>query len=59
MNVPDTLTAMYAGEFKPNCGSVIVDFMIRHGMVATDDEPNYLEIRWRLARRLGVAVPSG
>jgi hypothetical protein len=58
MSIPDTLDAMYTGKFKPNCGSVIVDFMIRHGMVTAETEPNYLEIRWRLARRLGVSVPG-
>ncbi|XP_052804255.1 uncharacterized protein LOC128234213 isoform X2 [Mya arenaria] len=28
-------------EFKPNCAMVTVDFMIRRGLIAPDEEPNY------------------
>lgn len=31
------------GEFKPNCGLVLIEFMIRHGMISPD-EPGYLEM---------------
>lgn len=58
MSIPDVLAAMHAGEFKPNCASVLVHFMIRHGMVTADTEPNFIEINWKFGRRLGVAVPS-
>ncbi|XP_045207182.1 uncharacterized protein LOC123559431 [Mercenaria mercenaria] len=37
-----------AGEFKPNCALVIVDFLIRHGYVTPDDEPNYCYIIQRM-----------
>lgn len=30
-----------SGEFKPNCALVVLDFMMRHGLVTHDDEPNY------------------
>ncbi|RPA88021.1 hypothetical protein BJ508DRAFT_409936 [Ascobolus immersus RN42] len=40
------------GNFKPNCGVVLIDFFIRHGIITPDDEPNYIEICSRLHRRL-------
>lgn len=35
-------------EFKPNCALVIVDFLIRHGYITPDDEPNYSYIIQRM-----------
>jgi hypothetical protein len=46
----DILEKMHAGRFKPNCGAVIIDFMIRHGYLTAENEPNYLEIVTRLHR---------
>ena len=48
---------MHAGEFKPNCGMVLVDFLIRHGIVTPEKEKDFYEIKWKMNRRLGVAVP--
>ncbi|KZT50785.1 hypothetical protein CALCODRAFT_525823 [Calocera cornea HHB12733] len=50
-NLDDILEKMHAGKFKPNCGAVIIDFMIRHGYLTAENEPNYLEIITRLHRR--------
>jgi isopentenyldiphosphate isomerase len=44
--------ALRNGEFKPNCAVVIIDFFIRHGILTTENEPDYLEILARLHRRL-------
>lgn len=41
------------GEFKPNCGLVIVDFMIRHGLLTSNTERDYLEIVARSHRWFG------
>ncbi|XP_041350535.1 uncharacterized protein YJR142W-like isoform X2 [Gigantopelta aegis] len=30
-----------SSEFKPNCALVILDFMIRHGFITADEDPNY------------------
>ena len=38
-------------DFKFNCGPVVIDFLIRHGVITPDDEPDYLT----LARGLRVA----
>lgn len=58
MTVPEVLDRMHAGEFKPNCGAILVDFLMRHGLVTPETEPAFFEIKWRLTRRLGVAVPA-
>lgn len=33
-----------AQEFKPNSGLVIIDFLIRHGIITPDNEPAYAKI---------------
>lgn len=41
-----------AGEFKPNCAVVIVDFMIRHGVISIDNEVQYEKLVVGLRRNL-------
>jgi isopentenyldiphosphate isomerase len=41
-------------DFKPNCNLVIIDFLIRHGLISQDD-PTYLE----LIQRLRSPLPFG
>ena len=33
-----------ADDFKFNCGPVAIDFLIRHGVLTPDDEPDYLTL---------------
>ncbi|KAK7682760.1 hypothetical protein QCA50_014143 [Cerrena zonata] len=40
-----------AGLFKPNCALVFIDFMINHGYITADNEPDFLEIVTRLHGR--------
>jgi len=35
---------MRAGAFKPNCGLVLIDFFLRHGLITADTEPDYVEL---------------
>ncbi|CDO72107.1 hypothetical protein BN946_scf184962.g50 [Trametes cinnabarina] len=42
---------MRAGLFKYNCAVVIVDFMVRKGIITPDNEPDYQEIVTRLHGR--------
>lgn len=58
MTIPEVMTHLHAGEFKPNCGLILVDFLVRHGLVTPENEPDYIELCWRLRRRLGVAMPA-
>ena len=44
--------ALAAGEFKPNCALVMLDFFIRHGVLTPENEPDYGFIIPRLHRRL-------
>jgi isopentenyldiphosphate isomerase len=44
----EVVERMHAGEFKPNCALVLIDFMVRHGHLTPENEPRYLEIVQRL-----------
>ncbi|PSN61834.1 thiamine pyrophosphokinase [Corynespora cassiicola Philippines] len=44
--------AMARGEFKPNCALVVLDFFVRHGILTSENEKDFIEIVSRLHRRL-------
>ncbi|KAN0136962.1 NUDIX hydrolase domain-like protein [Lactarius tabidus] len=44
----EVVARMHAGEFKPNCAVVLIDFMVRHGHLTPENEPRYIEITQRL-----------
>ena len=44
MDIDEVLKHVENRAFKPNCGLVIVDFLIRHGYITAESEPDYLEI---------------
>jgi 8-oxo-dGTP pyrophosphatase MutT (NUDIX family) len=50
--VDEVKEAMAKGEFKPNCALVMLDFFIRHGILTTENEKDYIEIVSRVHRRL-------
>lgn len=52
MNVGDVQTALLRGEFKPDSAAVLVDFLIRQGIITAENEPRYVEISMHLHRRL-------
>ncbi|EIW67813.1 hypothetical protein TREMEDRAFT_44834 [Tremella mesenterica DSM 1558] len=58
MSIPEVLDALHDRQFKPNCGLILVDFLIRHGFVTPENEPNLHSTGVRMHRQLGVAVPS-
>ncbi|KAF2188087.1 thiamine pyrophosphokinase-related protein-like protein [Zopfia rhizophila CBS 207.26] len=51
-SVQEVQEAMARGEFKPNCAMVLLDFFIRHGILTSENEKDYIEIVARLHRRL-------
>ncbi|KAI0315284.1 NUDIX hydrolase domain-like protein [Amylostereum chailletii] len=51
MPLQEVIQHMHAGEFKPNCAVVLIDFLIRHGYITPDNEPHFLEIQTRLHGR--------
>lgn len=50
MDVPELQAALAAGKFKTNRALVIVDFLIRHGIITGETEKDYIEISARLHR---------
>ena len=44
--------ALRMGEFKTNCALVLIDFLIRHGLITLEDERDFIEISARLHRKL-------
>ncbi|XP_065837997.1 uncharacterized protein [Oscarella lobularis] len=37
-------TKLCSGEFKPNCALILLDFLIRHGLLSPDKEPLYSQL---------------
>ncbi|KAI0235957.1 hypothetical protein L0F63_004872, partial [Massospora cicadina] len=50
MKVEEVLTKLREGKFKPNCGLVTIDFLIRHGQLTAEMEPNLAHIQARCHR---------
>ncbi|KAI5955717.1 hypothetical protein KGF54_001219 [Candida jiufengensis] len=44
MDIDEVLAELKNKKFKPNCGLIIIDFLIRHGLINAENESNYLEI---------------
>jgi hypothetical protein len=40
------------GEFRPDSAAVLVEYLIRHGFITPENEPEFVEINVRLHRRL-------
>ncbi|TFB01697.1 Uncharacterized protein CCMA1212_006358 [Trichoderma ghanense] len=58
MSCEEVVRRMRAGEFKTNVCAVMIDFLIRHGEITPETEPDYVEICERLRRRLPVPTRS-
>ncbi|KAH8174915.1 NUDIX hydrolase domain protein [Sarocladium implicatum] len=52
MEAGEVMERMLAREFKPNVCPVMIDFLMRHGIITPDNEPDYVEICTRLHRQL-------
>lgn len=52
MGLDQVLAALRKNEFKPSCAMVMLDFLVRHGIVTAENEDNYGEIVSRLHRKL-------
>ena len=58
MGCDEVRARMHAGEFKPNVCAVMVDFLIRHGELTPETEPDYVDLCARLRRRLPMPTVS-
>lgn len=52
MNLQELQTALLQDEFKPDSAAVLIDFLIRHGVITPENERDFVEISMRLHRRL-------
>lgn len=52
MGLDEVVHALREGDFKPSCAMVMLDFLIRHGIITAENEARYEEIVSRLHRRL-------
>ncbi|ESZ95903.1 hypothetical protein SBOR_3716 [Sclerotinia borealis F-4128] len=50
--VEEVQERMKNGEFKDNCGVVLLDFFIRHGILTRENESDFDEIKGRIHRKL-------
>lgn len=59
LSVPQIMELLRKGEFKPNCGLVMLDFLIRKGVIGEGDEgvEGYVEMVQLLHRDLGLPMP--
>lgn len=52
LSLQETINALKNKEFKPNCGLIMVEFLIRHSYITPENEPNYVEIINKIHRTL-------
>jgi hypothetical protein len=52
LSVDQVISKMCQGLFMPNTALVLIDFLIRHGYLTPDNEPDYMEIITRLHVRI-------
>ncbi|KNC99157.1 uncharacterized protein SPPG_05414 [Spizellomyces punctatus DAOM BR117] len=52
LNVDELKEHLYSGEFTPEAGLVVIDFLIRHGFVTAMNEPDYIDILSGMHREL-------
>ncbi|MCJ1251910.1 hypothetical protein MMC30_009148 [Trapelia coarctata] len=57
--VEEVRRALGEGRFKPNCAVVLMDFLVRHGVLTGENEGDYVEICARLRRRLPFPMGGG
>lgn len=55
--VDEVRRQLAAGEYKPNCALVIIDFFMRHGILTRDNEADFDEINHRIHRKLPFPGP--
>lgn len=52
MSIDELCSSLLREEFKPDSGAVLVDFLIRHGIITPENEKDFVDISMRLHRRL-------
>ncbi|RYP02607.1 hypothetical protein DL764_005733 [Monosporascus ibericus] len=57
MTVDEVREELARGSFKPNCALVVLDFLVRHGILTRENEPDYDEIVRRMHRKVAFPGP--
>ncbi|KAG0143111.1 hypothetical protein CROQUDRAFT_66524 [Cronartium quercuum f. sp. fusiforme G11] len=57
LSLQETQDSIMAGEWKPNCAAVMIDFFIRHGFLTPENEPEYLQLCTALKQDVGLYGP--
>ncbi|KPI38534.1 uncharacterized protein AB675_4210 [Cyphellophora attinorum] len=52
LSIAEVQEALADGKFKPNCALLLVEFLIRHGFLTPEGEPDYIDIVSRLHRKM-------
>jgi 8-oxo-dGTP pyrophosphatase MutT (NUDIX family) len=52
LSIAEVQEALADGKFKPNCALLLVEFLVRHGFLTPEGEPDYIEIVSRLHRKM-------
>ena len=52
LSVKEVQQALANRDFKPNCALVLLDFFVRHGILTSENEKDYVEIVSRIHRKL-------
>ncbi|KAI1179837.1 hypothetical protein F4777DRAFT_532164 [Nemania sp. FL0916] len=58
MSVGDVQAALLANEFKPDAAVVVVDFLIRHGVITAENDRHFVQINEHIHRRLPFRVAA-
>ncbi|KAF4335251.1 NUDIX hydrolase domain protein [Fusarium beomiforme] len=53
MGVHQVVESLSTNQWKPNCGLVMLDFLVRHGLVTKENETRFERIKHDLHRPLG------
>ncbi|KAI0541418.1 hypothetical protein GGR58DRAFT_456981 [Xylaria digitata] len=59
MSVGDVQAALLNNEFKPDAAVVVIDFLVRHGVITAENERNFVQINEHIHRRLPFRVAEG
>lgn len=52
LSVDQVMEKLLQGRFKPNCAAVLIDFLIRRGVIEPETEPDYLEMVSKIHRKM-------
>lgn len=56
MSVPDVMAALNEDRFSLEAGILMVRFLLCQGIISPENEPDYLELAWRMQRNLETSM---